>query len=108
MTSAIHLSISLCACLYVISLMFPPHRYLAGVKRRGHALDPVAHFHLQNGASIWRLNWLADVGSNGLQRSYGLMVNYHYDLPHISSNSDRYRLTGQVAVSDSLSTLLDS
>lgn len=54
-------------------------------------MDPVAHFHLLNGASIWRLNWLADTSPNGLQRSHGLMVNYRYHLPDIGDNSNAYR-----------------
>lgn len=67
------------------------------MKRRGNALDPVAHFHLQNGATIGRLNWMADSSSNGLKRSYGLMVNYHYNLPDISKNSDAYRMDKTIA-----------
>ena len=66
-------------------------RYLVLERRRGRALDPVAHFHLLNGAFIWRLNWLADTSPNGLQRSHGLMVNYRYHLPDIGRNSDAYR-----------------
>lgn len=78
------------------------YRYLAVVKRRGHAIDPVAHFHLQNGASIWRLNWMADVSTKGINRSYGLMVNYHYKLPDITQNSNQYHINGHVALSDSV------
>ncbi|NBQ76125.1 MAG: malonyl-CoA decarboxylase, partial [Acetobacteraceae bacterium] len=44
--------------------------------RAGRALDPVAHFHLSNGARVERLNWRADVSENGLRQSCGLMVNY--------------------------------
>ena len=47
--------------------------------RAGRALDPVAHFHLSNGARVERLNWRADVSENGLRQSCGLMVNYLYD-----------------------------
>ena len=69
----------------------PYGRYLVLERRRGWALDPVAHFHLLNGAFIWRLNWLADTSPNGLQRSHGLMVNYRYHIPDIGRNSDAYR-----------------
>ena len=69
----------------------PYGRYLVLERRRGRALDPVAHFHLLNGAFIWRLNWLADTSPNGLQRCHGLMVNYRYHLPDIGRNSDAYR-----------------
>ncbi len=75
-------------------------RYLALEKRRGNALDPVAHFHLQNGASIWRINWLGDTSLRGLERSLGLMVNYRYHLPDINSNSDSYRIHGRVNSSE--------
>ena len=54
-------------------------RYLALETRRGCALDPVAHFHLLNGASIWRLNWLADTipsAYNECMVSNGLMASY--------------------------------
>ena len=76
------------------------YRYLALEKRRGYALDPVAHFHLQNGASIWRINWLGDTSPKGLERSLGLMVNYRYHLPDMNSNSDAYRIHGKVAYSE--------
>ena len=75
-------------------------RYLALETRRGRALDPVAHFHLLNGASIWRLNWLADTSPNGLKRSHGLMANYSYHLPDISRNSDGYRMNRTIAISN--------
>ena len=84
------------------SFCIPTCRYLAVVKRRGHAIDTVAHFHLQNGASIWRLNWMGDVSPKGIQRSYGLMVNYHYKLPDISKNSDQYSISGRIALSESV------
>ena len=84
----------------------PRYRYLSLVKRRGHALDPVAHFHLHNGASIWRVNWMADTSPIGLQNSYGLMVNYRYNLADISRNSDAYRLTGTTTLSKLIKELL--
>ena len=45
-------------------------------ERPGRALDPVANFHLSNGAFLERLNWLGDVSAKGMQRSRGMMVNY--------------------------------
>lgn len=88
------------------SLMSLCARYLAVEKRRGYALDPVAHFHLTNGASLWRLNWRGDVSKNGLERSYGLMVNYRYNLPDITANSLEYTMNSTVAVSSSVQELL--
>ena len=51
-------------------------KYLYLEKRRNFALDPVANFHLRNGAAMWRLNWWADLSPRGLTNSCGIMVNY--------------------------------
>ena len=51
-------------------------RYLVQERRRRLALDPVANFHLRNGAAVWRLNWRADLSRRGLSSSHGIMVNY--------------------------------
>ncbi|XP_055001571.1 malonyl-CoA decarboxylase, mitochondrial [Sorex araneus] len=64
--------------------------YLYGEKHRGYALDPVANFHLQNGAVLWRLNWLADTSARGLAGSCGLMANYRYFLEETAANSTAY------------------
>jgi len=53
----------------------------------GRPLDGVARFHLGNGARIEQLNWLADPSPKGLRQSWGLMVNYLYDLRRL----DRHR-----------------
>jgi len=82
-------------------------RYLAREKRRGTvAFDPVAHFHLSNGARIERLNWMADVSRKGLGQSSGMMINYRYDLSQIDSNHEGYRSKGKVAVSSAVKSLL--
>ncbi|XP_028305794.1 malonyl-CoA decarboxylase, mitochondrial [Gouania willdenowi] len=64
--------------------------YLYGEKRRGYALNPVANFHLQNGATMWRLNWQADTSPRGFANSCGIMVNYRYFLNETSINSALY------------------
>ncbi len=64
--------------------------YLYGEKRRGYALNPVANFHLQNGATMWRLNWQADTSPRGIANSCGIMVNYRYFLQETSTNSVAY------------------
>ncbi|KAF3689099.1 Malonyl-CoA decarboxylase, mitochondrial [Channa argus] len=64
--------------------------YLYGEKRRGHALNPVANFHLQNGATMWRLNWMGDTSPRGVASSCGIMVNYRYFLNKTSQNSALY------------------
>ena len=55
-------------------------RYLCLEKKGAFALNPVANFHLNNGATIWRINWMADVSFKGIDASLGLMVNYRYFL----------------------------
>jgi len=82
-------------------------RYLAREKRRGDAaLDPVAHFHLSNGARIERLNWLADISRKGLEQSSGMMINYRYDLSRIDINHEGYRSKGKIAVSSAIKGLM--
>ncbi|WVY92781.1 hypothetical protein V8G54_031869 [Vigna mungo] len=57
-------------------------RYLLKEKKRGKALDSVANFHLQNGAMVERINWMADRSQKGLSQSGGIMVNYVYSSSH--------------------------
>jgi malonyl-CoA decarboxylase len=81
-------------------------RYLAQEKRRGSALDPVAHFHLRNGAVLWRINWRADLSPVGLQRSHGLMVNYKYELEEVHGNNRAYVVDQRVCASQQVMELL--
>ncbi|WNL42034.1 malonyl-CoA decarboxylase [Halomonas sp. PAMB 3264] len=65
--------------------------YLVDVKHKsGQPLNPVARFHLGNGASLHRLNWRADTSSKGLKQAHGLMVNYLYQLNRIEQNHEAY------------------
>jgi malonyl-CoA decarboxylase len=65
---------------------------------KGRPLDPVARFHLGNGARLERLNWLGDISSNGQRQSAALMVNYRYDLPHIEENHEAYAERGEMVM----------
>lgn len=87
-------------------LMQQAARYLAQAKRGERALDPVAHFHLSNGAEMAQLNWLADCSDKGLQQSAGLMVNYRYQLVQVEANSAGYLNQGEVCTSTQVSALL--
>jgi len=49
-------------------------------------LDPVARFHLGNGARVEQLNWAADPSPKGVKQSYGMMVNYLYDLKRLDKH----------------------
>jgi malonyl-CoA decarboxylase len=81
--------------------------YLTKAKRNGgHALDPVAHFHLSNGARLERINWRADLSPKGLRQSAGLMVNYLYSLAEIEANHEAYATDGTIATSSSVRGLL--
>jgi len=82
-------------------------QYLLQEKGRGNrAADPVAHFHLTNGARVERLNWLGDTSEKGLQQSAGVMVNYLYRLDHIEANHEAYRGEGKVAAASGVRHLL--
>ncbi len=65
--------------------------YLLGVGESGGASqDPVARFHLNNGARLDRLNWAADESDKGLKQSLGLMVNYVYERRRIEHNHEQF------------------
>lgn len=84
-------------------------RYLVREKRRSQtALDPVAHFHLTNGARVEALNWLGDRSEKGYAQSAGMMVNYLYKMDHIESNHEAYTVDGTAAASSSIRGLLKS
>ncbi len=68
----------------------------------GRALDPVAHFHLSNGARMERLNWLADTSAKGLSQSAGVMINYLYKLSEIEANHESYTGQGRIAASSAI------
>ena len=66
-------------------------KYFLEAKRSdGWPLDPVSRFHLGNGASLMRFNWMADISEKGLKQSAGLMVNYKYDLETVEDNHESY------------------
>ena len=84
-------------------------RYLVNEKGRGNrARDPVAHFHLTNGARVERVNWLGDTSERGMRASAGLMVNYLYELDRIEENHERYTGDGGVTASSAVTRLLKS
>jgi malonyl-CoA decarboxylase len=72
----------------------------------GTALDPVAHFHLSNGAQVERINWLADSSERGLGQSAGMMVNYLYALDQIEDNHEAYVTGGEIPASSAVRNLL--
>ena len=65
----------------------------------GRVIDPVARFHLGNGARLERINPRGDLSAAGLKQSLGVMVNYQYDLDHIEANHEAFANRGAVAAS---------
>ncbi|CAF1025323.1 unnamed protein product [Rotaria sp. Silwood1] len=83
--------------------------YLTQVKHSstGYARDPVANFHLRNGAVVWRLNWLADRSERGWKQSLSMMVNYrYYTFDKIDRNSIDYIDKQIVQIDEQVSKLL--
>ena len=69
-------------------------------------LDPVARFHLGNGAVVDRINWLGDRSAKGLKESHGMMVNYRYRLNDIETNHEVFAEHGTIVASDAVRNLL--
>lgn len=88
------------------SLLASCARYLTTALPSGRAADPVAHFHLSNGASIERINWMGDNSPKGMRQSFGLMVNYSYKPARIERNHEHYVKEHEFAMSDAVSGLL--
>lgn len=79
--------------------------YLLGpAPQRDSIQDPVARFHLNNGARLERINWAADQSRRGLQQSLGMMVNYLYQPREIEANHDRF-LQGRIMASRQVTSL---
>lgn len=83
-------------------LPFAAQYFLQARGKGGRPVDPVARFHLGNGARLERLNPLGDLSANGLRQSHGLMVNYLYDPGEIERNHEAFVETGAIAASDAL------
>ena len=73
----------------------------------GRSPDPVANFHLGNGAQLARLCWGANRTHDGVARSLTLMANYLYEPDRLSERAGHYRTEGQVSVGDDVARLLD-
>jgi malonyl-CoA decarboxylase len=79
--------------------------YLLQAKQNQEPLDPVARFHLKNGARLERINWLGDTSVSGLQRSAGLTANYVYKLPDVERNHELYVREHKVRASREIEAL---
>jgi malonyl-CoA decarboxylase len=81
-------------------------RYLCQEKRGDLPLDPVARFHLGNGARLERINWMGDTSDRGQAQSNGIMVNYLYDLRSIEANHEALWREGKVVMSREVKSYL--
>lgn len=82
------------------------HYFLVAKGFDGRPVDPVARFHLGNGARLERINYLADTSEKSLREAFGLMVNYRYDPKEIERNHEDYANEGIVASSRAVRALL--
>lgn len=82
------------------------HYFLKAKNSRGQPVDPVARFHLGNGARLERIDWLGDTSPKGLRESAGLMVNYLYRLDDIEKNHEAFANQGEVAASSAVKKML--
>jgi malonyl-CoA decarboxylase len=82
--------------------------FLRARNGRGVPLDAVARFHLGNGARLEQLDWLGDTSERALAQSYGLMVNYLYDLDYIEQNHEAYAQQHAVVAAGAVSRLVRS
>lgn len=83
-------------------------KYLVHAKApHGGPVDPVARFHLGNGACLERINPAADLSAKGLSTSWGVMVNYLYDLKSIERNHEAFANGGDVICSSNVKRIAD-
>jgi len=87
-------------------LALAAHYFLLAKADDGRPVDPVARFHLGNGARLERINWLADTSEKGLREAHGLMVNYRYDIKEIERNHEAFANEGVVAAARAVKALL--
>ncbi|EXF24615.1 malonyl-CoA synthase [Nesterenkonia sp. AN1] len=82
-------------------------RYIALERRSdGQPLDPVARFHLGNGATAWQLHWPASSADYMWDQSYGAMITYRYDPSLVERRHENYVRHGTIAVGDQVTGLL--
>jgi malonyl-CoA decarboxylase len=78
-----------------------------GLASAGRDGNPVAKFHLGNGAKLHLVNWAGDLSRKGLRQSAGLMVNYLYDLGSVEDNHERFA-NGEIVFSRAVGRLMSS
>ncbi|TLP79961.1 AMP-binding protein [Nesterenkonia sphaerica] len=74
----------------------------------GRPTDPVARFHLGNGASAWELQWPANPGTEAWRQSYGAMINYRYQPEELERRHEEFVRDRAVSLGPQLKQLLAS
>lgn len=103
-----HFNSESAVALEKVTMPLADYYFLRAKRADGALVDPVARFHLGNGARLESVNWLADVSTTGLTQAAGLIVNYLYDLQHIESNHEAFVNQGEVAASDGVKAWLEA
>lgn len=80
--------------------------FLVARTAKGKPVDPVARFHLGNGARLEKINPMGDLSPKGIAQAAGLMVNYRYVLPDIEKNHEAFAGKGEVVASTAVKKLL--
>jgi len=81
--------------------------YLLTARRRTLPSDPVARFHLRNGACLEQINWHGDTSDKGMRESHGMLVNYVYSGQDLAANNEALTLDGLVTAAPTVIALLD-
>ena len=82
--------------------------FLNSTRKDKQPNDPVARFHLGNGALLDRINLGGNLSSKGLSESFGIMVNYRYDLPNVEKNHEAYAKEQKIEISQEVKKLFKS
>jgi malonyl-CoA decarboxylase len=98
----------LAAQLHSVVEPLTAYYFLKARTSKGRLIDPVARFHLGNGARLERINWLGDLSPKALRESAGIMVNYLYRLEDIEKNHEAYVNHDEVVASSAVKKLLKS
>jgi malonyl-CoA decarboxylase len=80
--------------------------YLTQSSSSGNRIDPVARFHLGNGARLEQINWLGNTAPRAIRESFGIMVNYLYDHDSIETNHEAFVHDGAIVRSRDVDALL--
>src|SRR3984893_15230084 len=80
--------------------------YLTRRPSPGNRIDPVARFHLGNGARLERINWLGNTELRGIEESFGIMVNYLYDHDSIENTHEAFVRDGTIVCSPGIDALM--